>query len=402
MFTGKKITVGITGGIAAYKAADIVSWLAQQHAMVQVVMTKAACQMISPLTLQALCGGRKVATDLFAMENWEYSHIGVVEHADLLLVAPATANMIGKFAHGIADDMLSSAFLAATCSVALAPAMNTHMFAHPAVQENLTLLKTRGCHVIEPEAGHLACGQIGKGRLADTAVIKEAVTRLLCPKRDLLGKKVLITAGPTQEPIDPVRFLSNRSSGKMGYALAEEATARGAEVTLVSGPVQIAAPQNVRLVPVQTADEMAAAVFAAFAETDIAIAAAAVADYKAQQIAPQKIKKENKAGFSLNLIANTDILAALGQKKEKQILIGFAAETENCLENAVKKLHDKNLDMIVANDITKPGAGFDVDTNIITMITKEGVKEALPQMSKRMAATAIFDAIREITATPGK
>ncbi len=398
MFTGKKVTVGITGGIAAYKAAEIVSWLYQQNAEVQAVMTEAACQMIAPLTIQALCGGKKVATDLFGMDDWSNSHIGVVENADLLLVLPATANSIGKFARGIADDILSSAYLAATCPVQIAPAMNMHMFAHPAVQENLAILRKRGCAIIEPGVGRLACGDVGQGRLADIDCIKEAVKGILLPKQDLWKKKVLITAGPTREPLDPVRYISNYSSGKMGYALAEAAQKRGAQVTLISGPVQLQVPQGVNRIEVVTAAEMAQAALAAFAETDLVIAAAAVADFRVAQIAEQKVKKEKDTGWDLHLVCNTDILATLGSKKNKQILVGFAAESENLLANAQEKMRKKNLDMIVANDILKPGAGFEVDTNIITILQKDGSWQSYDKMSKKAAADLILDAAQKILA----
>ena len=393
-FTKKKITVGITGGIAAYKAADLVSWLHQQGADVQVIMTKGAQEFISPLLLHSL-SGQVVITDMFANDDkLHIPHIYGVDGADLFVIAPATANIMAKAAHGIADDVLSAAILAATCPILFVPAMNFHMYENPATQENMEVLRQRGYDVLEPEAGRMACGTVGKGRFPEAAVLREAVSRMLFPKQDLAGKKVLITAGPTRENIDPVRYLSNYSSGKMGYALAASAKSRGAIVTLVSGPVNLLTPQGVTMVPVTTAEDMYQAVLSRYDEMDVVIKAAAVADYRVAAISEQKIKKQGQAkdSLQLSLVANPDILRALGEAKGQQYLVGFAAETENLLDNAKKKLLDKKADMIIANDVSQPGVGFEVDTNSVTLVTKEETT-ALPNMSKKELSEKIWDSI---------
>lgn len=393
-FAKKKITVGITGGIAAYKAADFVSWLHQQGAEVQVIMTAGAQQFVSPLLLHSL-SGQVVITDMFANDaKLHIPHIYGVDGADLLVVAPATANIMAKAAHGIADDVLSAAILAATCPILFVPAMNFHMYENPATQKNMEILRQRGYHVLEAEEGRMACGTVGKGRFPEVAVLREAVSQVLFPKQDLKGKNVLVTAGPTRENIDPVRYLSNYSSGKMGYALAAAARNRGAAVTLVSGPVNLSLPSGVTMVPVTTAEEMYEAVLSRYDEMDVVIKAAAVADYRVDDIAEQKIKKQGqtKDGLQLRLIANPDILRALGEAKTHQFLVGFAAETEHLLDNAKKKLLDKKADMIIANDVSQPGAGFEVDTNSVTLVT-EGGAEAIPNMDKKELAEKIWDRI---------
>ncbi len=395
MFAGKKVVVGITGGIAAYKAADIVSWLKQKQADVQVIMTAAACEFITSLTLQTL-SGNPVAVDILAAgQPWPVIHISTVEGADLFVVVPATANYLAKLAYGLADDVLSAASLAATCPIVVAPAMNVNMYQNPATQKNLACLKERGIDIIEPGIGRLACGTEGKGRLADIEDIKAKITTYLLPDQTWLGKKVLITAGPTREAIDPVRFISNRSSGRMGYALAAAAQKRGAKVTLVSGPVALNASAGVDLLKVESAAEMQKAVLAVFDEMDIVIKTAAVSDFKAAEPKQKKIKKNN-VELTLNLTANPDILKDLGTKKKNQLLIGFAAETNDVINYAKGKLQEKNLDMIIVNDVTLSGAGFDVDTNIVTLLDKYGHEESLPQLAKTKLAEIILDAIGKL------
>jgi len=369
MIAGKHLTVGITGGISAYKAAEIVSWLNQEGARVQVVMTEGACRIITPLTLKTL-SGRPVARDLFSEEaGFQVPHIDVAD-CDAFIVLPATANILAKAASGLADDLLSAALLATTAPIIFAPAMNMHMYAHAATQHNIAVLKQRGCLFIEPAEGRLACGTVGPGRLPDTETLKGELQRLLTPSTLLAGKKVLVTAGPTHEYLDPVRYIGNRSSGKMGYALAQAAVEAGAMVTLVSGPTALAAPTGLTIERVLSADEMFDAVWRHYPDSDIVIMAAAVADYKPQQQAPHKIKKGLVQ--QLMLTANRDILASLGRDKGQKILIGFAAETENLAAYATKKLQEKNLDLIIANDVLAEGAGFDGDTNIVSIIRPAG------------------------------
>ncbi len=392
MFKGKKVVLGITGGIAAYKAADLASWLTKNGADVHTAMTKNACEFITPLTLQSLTN-RPVALDIFATgPYWQVVHIALVENADLMVIVPATANFIAKAANGIADDLLSSSLLAAVCPVVFVPAMNVNMYENPATQANIEILRNRGFAIIEPAVGRLACGTEGKGRLPEISVIQKAITEILLPKQDLLAKKVLITAGPTKEPIDPVRYITNRSSGKMGYAIAEAAKKRGAEVILVSGAVNLAPPRGVNFIPVETALEMRTKVFEQYNNVDVVIKAAAVADYAVACTAKEKIKKTDKR-LVLELVKNPDILLELGELKQKQILVGFAAETNNLLEHALVKIKAKNLDMIVANDVSAEGAGFDCATNIVTMINKDGSMLELPKLSKAEVADAIWDRI---------
>ena len=389
MLAGKAIVLGVTGGIAAYKAAEIVRLLVKDGATVRVVMTRNAQEFITPLALQTL-SGNPVSTETFSLtQESEIGHIRLADTANLLLVAPATANVIAKLAHGLADDLLTTVVLATTAPVLVAPAMNVHMYAHPTVQENLRKLASLGYRLIEPAEGFLACGYEGKGRLADPEDIVEEVRAALTQK-DLSAERIIVTAGPNCEPIDPVRFLSNRSTGKMGFAMARVAWRRGAEVTLVSGPTALTAPRGVHFCPVRTAREMQQAVLAHYPRATMVVSAAAVADYRPAQVAPQKLKKD--AGpFVMELARNPDILAELGQQKGECLLVGFATETEDLLQNAERKLRSKNLDLIVANDVTQEGAGFAGDTNIVTLIEQSGRKEALPLMSKDEVAHAVYD-----------
>lgn len=395
MFSGKKVVLGVTGGIAAYKAADVVSWLSKNGAQVHVVMTENATKIISPLTLQTL-SKRPVVLDEFATGfGWQVVHITLVENADLVAVIPATANFLAKAAHGVADDALTSAILAADCPLLAAPAMNVHMYENAATQENLAVLRQRGWKIVEPAVGMLACGYEGKGKLPDLAVLQEALTEALLPCQDLLGKRVLVTAGPTVEAIDPVRYISNRSSGKMGYAVARAAAKRGAQVTLVSGPTAVKPPvigNRIRTIAVRSAAEMRQAVLAEYEQVDLVIKAAAVADYAVKEPSPVKIKKQ-AAEMTLTLVKNPDILQELGKRKTHQVLVGFAAETHDLQAYAKKKLTEKNLDLIVANDVSRADAGFDVDTNVITVIRRDGTVREFEKCSKDEAAAHILDAV---------
>jgi len=388
---GKTVVLGVTGGIAAYKSCEIVSRLRKAGVKVHVIMTKNACEFVTPLTFETL-SNHPCVTDTFARpERWEVEHVALAKAADLFVIAPATANIMAKMAHGIADDMLSTTVLATRAPVLIAPAMNTGMWENPATQENLQVLKARGVHFIGPEGGFLACGDSGAGRMSEPADIVEEIGRLLSQKQDMAGLRVLVTAGPTREALDPVRFVTNRSSGRMGYALAENAQKRGAQVTLVSGPVSIAAPAGVKVVPVQSTEDLYNAMMELSPLQDIIVQSAAPADYKAETVANQKMKKQGDEKLVLTLVPTQDVAKAVGEnKKAGQTLIGFAAETENLHENAEKKLSRKNLDMIVANDVTRPGAGFDVDTNIASILTEDGVEE-LPLMKKTELAQVIFD-----------
>ncbi len=387
--------VGVGGGIAAYKAAELARALAERDVEVQVVMTAAAQQFVRPLTFAALTG-RKVITDLFPTAGHEETlssaveHIGVAQESDVLVVAPATADLMAKFAHGLADDFLSTLYLAFTGPVVLAPAMNTNMWLHPATQANLKILQDRGHAIIGPDDGSLACGRVGPGRMSEPDSIAAAVLSLLNRRRDLDAETILVTAGPTEEPLDPVRFISNRSTGKMGYALAEAALARGARVILISGPVHLAAPRGVVLVGVRTAAEMRQAVLDHMQPATILIKAAAVADYHAASVPTRKIKK-TAARMSLELDPTPDILAELGQKKGDRLLIGFAAETENLRQEARRKLQSKNCDMVVGNLVGQEGAGFESDTNEVTLALATGETLALPLASKRAIADRILD-----------
>lgn len=386
---GKNIVLGVTGGIAAYKSCDIVSRLIKLGAQVDVIMTKNACQFVAPLSFQTL-SRRPVVTDTFAsIEYWEVEHIALAKKADLFLIAPATANILAKMAQGIADDMLTTTVLATKAPLLIAPAMNTQMWQHPATQQNLETLKQRGAQVVGPEGGMLACGDVGAGRMSEPETIVQAVVGMLATPQDLKGLKVLVTAGPTRERLDPVRFLSNHSSGRMGYAIAEAARKRGAEVTLITGPTHIEKPA-VKVVSIQSTQELYHAMMEHAGQQDIIIQAAAPADFTPVNVSEEKIKKQGRDTFQLSLQATPDIAQAVGeQKREGQILIGFAAETENLLDNARAKLNKKNLDLIVLNDVTQPGAGFGVDTNIVTFVTKT-TQEALPKMTKGEVADRLL------------
>lgn len=389
--TKKNVVLGVTGSIAAYKACDVVSRLRKQDVDVRVILTRAGAQIITPLALETM-SANPVIVEMFHRETpWEVEHISLAKRADVFLVAPATANFLGKAAHGIADDMLTTTILATHAPVLVAPAMNVNMYENPAVQENIACLKKRGWHFIEPDAGLLACGDVGKGRLAEPEAIVAAAMALLFPRRDLTGKHVLVSAGPTQERIDPVRYITNRSSGKMGYAIAEAAAARGAHVTLVSGPVALPVPEGVERVSVVSSSDMFEAVHAAFSSCDGLIMAAAPADFTPAAFAEQKIKKNGREGMTLELAATRDILKSIGERKGKQRVMGFAAETEHLAENAAKKLAAKNLDMIAANDVTAAGAGFAVDTNAVTLYKRDGSAEHSGMMPKRTLADWLLD-----------
>jgi phosphopantothenoylcysteine decarboxylase/phosphopantothenate--cysteine ligase len=393
-----RIALGVTGCIGAYKAAFLLRLLQDAGADVRVVMTESAQHFVGPVTFEAL-SGHPVATTMWpgpdASSTGEIRHIALAQSIDLLLVAPATANCLAKFAHGICDDFLSTLYVSTTVPVLVAPAMNVEMWRHPATRENLERLRARGVHVVEPGSGYLACGMVGEGRLAEPEVIAARALAIIRPGalRDLSGEHVLVTAGPTREPIDPVRFLTNRSSGRMGYAVAEAARSRGARVTLVSGPTAIAAPEGVDVVRVETATEMARETLARAGDATIIVKAAAVADYRPVRAQERKIKKEAGTGnMTLELERTDDIIAALGRDKGDRVLVGFAAETDDVLENARRKLAAKNLDLVIANDVTREGAGFDGETNIAVIIGRDGRAIELARMSKRELADKILDA----------
>jgi phosphopantothenoylcysteine decarboxylase/phosphopantothenate--cysteine ligase len=395
---GKTVVVGVSGGIAAYKAAGLCSALVKEGAGVHVIMTESATRFITPLTFESLVK-TPVITDIFKEPNpAEISHIALADKADLFVVAPATANTIGKVAHGIGDDMLTTTLLATRSTVLFAPAMNVNMYNNPIVQENLHRLRARGYLIAEPGEGPLACGYTGKGRLPEPEQLMEVIRAIFRQKQDMLGLRVLITAGGTRERIDPVRYISNDSSGKMGFALAETAALRGADVTLLAANVQLAPPGKVRLVPVESAQEMYEQVINRLPEQDIVIKAAAVADYRPIATAASKIKK-NAERINLELVRNPDILAEVGARKTAgQVIVGFAAETDDLEANARDKLIRKNADLIVANDVTAEGAGFGTDTNVISMVRRDRPTRSLPLMSKREAAERILDEILEIRA----
>jgi phosphopantothenoylcysteine decarboxylase / phosphopantothenate---cysteine ligase len=388
-----KIILGIGGGIAAYKAAELARLLMQQDHQVQAVMTSAAQQFVQPLTFAALTG-RKVLTDLFAIES-AIEHISVAQEHEVLVVAPATADLMAKMAHGLAEDFLTTLYLAFKGTVILAPAMNVNMWEHPATQANLETLRKRGHRIVEPASGYLACGMTGPGRLADPEAIAAAVQDASRQRRDLEGEVVLLTAGPTQEPLDPVRYISNRSSGKMGYALAEAAAARGAKVTLVSGPVHLPAPRGVEMLHVRTAGEMRDAVFAHLHEAGIVIKAAAVADFHLSKVPEQKVKK-TAARVSMELDPTPDILAELGRKKADRLLIGFAAETQNLVQEARRKLETKNCDMVVGNLVGGSDLGFESDHNEVTLVLRTGETIPISRASKREIADRILDQVLKL------
>jgi phosphopantothenoylcysteine decarboxylase/phosphopantothenate--cysteine ligase len=398
-----RITLGVTGGVAAYKAAELVRRLQQEGFSVQVVMTRGAREFVTPLTFAAL-SGQKVITDLFgdssgSEANLESAieHIAVAQRTDLLLVAPATADILAKFARGIADDFLTTLYLASTAPVVVAPAMNVNMWNHAATQENVKMLRARGVNVVDPAEGYLACGMTGAGRLAGQEAIVAAVREASKAQRDLDGETVLITAGPTCEDLDPVRYITNRSSGKMGYAVAEAAALRGAKVILVSGPTNLEAPAGVERIDVRTARDMHHAVVDRIGGASIAVLAAAVSDYRPAEQHPEKMKKAS-APLTISLEPTTDILAEVAKNKGQKIVVGFAAETDHVAENARKKLSAKNADLIVANDVTAEGAGFDEDTNIVTLFSSDGRDLALPKMSKSEVAQRILDEVLRLRA----
>ena len=393
---GREVVLGITGGIAAYKCAELVSRLRKQGACVHVIMTKNACQFITPLTLETM-SGNPVVTDTFDRpERWEVEHVALARRAEIFVIAPATANIMAKMAVGLADDMLSTTVLATKAPVLLAPAMNTGMWTAEATQANLRVLVSRGVHIVGPGSGFLACGDEGSGRMSEPEEIVAAMEQVLCPLRDMEGLRVLVTAGATRERLDPVRFLSNDSSGKMGFAIAEAAANRGAQVTLVKGVTTAPVPEKPELVQVESTRELYDAVVSRCVEQDIIIQAAAPADYRFAQVSDQKLKKRDGEPLTLTLVENPDIAAEVGRRKQPgQTLVGFAAETENLLENAARKLEKKNLDLLVANDVTRPGAGFNVDTNVATLLTRE---ESVPcsLRSKKELAQDILNKIMEI------
>ncbi|MGN1165229.1 MAG: bifunctional phosphopantothenoylcysteine decarboxylase/phosphopantothenate--cysteine ligase CoaBC [Lachnospiraceae bacterium] len=395
MLKGKTVLLGVTGGIAAYKSASLASMLVKAGAEVRVLMTENAKNFINPITFESLTG-HKCVSDTFD-RNFEFKveHIALAKKADVVMIAPATANVIAKLAHGLADDMLTTTVLACKCPKIVAPAMNTAMYENPVTQDNLKILRDYGVEIVEPVCGHLACGDTGAGKMAEPEILLQYILRCCAFPKDMEGMKVLVTAGPTQEAIDPVRYITNHSSGKMGYNLARMCMLRGAEVTLVTGKCALEPPMFVEVVPIVSAKDMYEAVVSRSEEMDVIIKAAAVADYRPAQVAQEKVKKSDN-NMSIALERTDDILKYLGEhKKEGQFLCGFSMETENMIENSRKKLEKKNLDMIVANNLKVQGAGFETDTNIVTMITKNMQKE-LPIMGKDAVAGCILDEIMEL------
>ena len=395
MLKGKTVILGVTGSIAAYKAANLASMLKKQHADVQVIMTKNATQFMNPITFESLTGNKCLVDTFDRNFQFQVEHVALAKRADLAIVAPATANIMAKLAHGLADDMLTTTLLACRCPKLIAPAMNTRMYENPVTQDNMDLLRKYGFRIIEPAVGHLACGDTGAGKLPPETLLLECILDEIAMEKDMKGLHVLITAGPTMEAIDPVRFISNHSTGKMGYALARVYRRRGAEVTLVSGKTNLEAPYGVTLVPVTSAQDMFEAVSSRAKEQDMIIKAAAVADYRPVTVAENKIKK-SPGDMSIALERTTDILAWLGEhRREGQVLCGFAMETEHMVEHAKEKLTRKHVDMIAANNVKVAGAGFGTDTNVVTLITEDGVEE-LAKMSKEEVASRIVDALLRI------
>ncbi len=394
MLAGKYVVVGVSGGIAAHRALDLTSTLVKAGTEVHVIMTDAAREFIRPLAFEAI-SGHQVHHDIFVTPpGWRYPHLELARKADLAVVAPATANIIAKLACGLADDLLTTAALAMVCPLVICPAMNLYMYRNPVVQENLERLRRRGVTIVDPASGRQACGDEGPGRLAEVPVIIRQIEHLLEANQDLAGFKVLVTAGGTREPIDPVRYITNRSSGKMGYALAKTAAARGARVYLVSAPTRLAPPHGVEMVNVETAEQMYRAVMDLYPQMDAVIKAAAVSDYRPETYHEQKIKKGG--GLILELEKTRDILAELGNRKKNQVLVGFAAETQDLVQNATAKLVRKNLDLLVANDVTQPGAGFGFDTNIVKLLYPNGRVESLPIMDKLELSNRIWDEVIKI------
>lgn len=395
-FVGKRILLGVSGSIAAYKAVELLRALLREGAEVSVAMTAAATKFVAPLTF-AVLSRKPVATDLFAVHQ-EMLHLTLPEQADVFVIAPATANTVAKLALGLGDDPVSAMVLTASCPLIVAPAMDGGMWDHPTVRAHVAQLRARGVTVLEPVEGPLASGKTGKGRLTDEQTIVATIDACLLPRRDLAGQRIVVSAGPTQEPIDPVRFISNRSSGKMGYAIARAARERGAEVLLVSGPTTLPVPPGVRCLHVETAEEMAKALTANFRWSTIVVMAAAVADFRAERPSGRKIKKQGGTWKTLALAPTEDILHTLSRQRKKQILVGFAAETDAVLTHARRKLADKNLDMIVANDVTADEAGFGSDRNAATLLTRNGAETVLPLMPKRELADRILDALPPLIA----
>ena len=392
MLKGKTVILGVTGSIAAYKAANLASMLKKQHADVQVIMTKNATQFMNPITFESLTGNKCLVDTFDRNFQFQVEHVALAKRADLAIVAPATANIMAKLAHGLADDMLTTTLLACRCPKLIAPAMNTRMYENPVTQDNMDILRKYGFRIIEPAVGHLACGDTGAGKLPPETLLLECILDEIAMEKDMKGLHVLITAGPTMEAIDPVRFISNHSTGKMGYALARVCRRRGAEVTLVSGKTSLEAPYGVTLVPVTSAQDMFESVSSRAKEQDMIIKAAAVADYRPVTVAENKIKK-SPGDMSIALERTTDILAWLGEhRREGQVLCGFAMETEHMVEHAKEKLTRKHVDMIAANNVKVAGAGFGTDTNVVTLITEDGVEE-LAKMSKEEVASRIVDAL---------
>jgi len=397
MLNGKNVVLGVTGGIACYKACEVVRLLVGAGASVRVVMTRGAQHFVTPLTLQAL-SGHPVGTDVFSCsEEAEIGHIRLADGADVVVVAPATADVMAKMAHGIADDLLTTVLLATRAPVIVAPAMNVNMWAHPATRANAAVLDGRGVTLVGPDSGDLACGWHGEGRMATPAAIVEAAARAL-GTADLSGEHVLVSAGPTREAIDPVRFLSNRSTGRMGYAVARAALGRGARVTLVSGPTDLVPPEGASVVRVGSAAEMSAALVRAYTDATVLVMAAAVADYRPESVAANKLKK-GAGGRTLRLVRTEDIVTRLARRKGHRLIVGFAAETQNVADEARRKLTDKGLDLIVSNDVTAPGAGFEVDTNMVQLLDRSERVVALPLMSKDSVAERILDWVVEARST---
>lgn len=396
MLKDKTVVIGVSGGIAVYKCLDVISRLRKLGVNVNVIMTKSATEFVAPLSFQSL-SQNYVVCDMFEdPKTWDVEHISLAKKADVFLIAPATANVIGKIANGIADDMLTTTVMATKGKVLIAPAMNTNMYENPIVQRNISILKELGYNFVEPESGRLACGDTGKGKLATPETIVNEVLNLLTQNQDLKGKNIIVTAGPTMESIDPMRFISNRSTGKMGYSIAAQAIKRGAEVTLISGPTNLTPPQNLKkLIRIESAEDMYNAVLNNMDENQIIIKSAAVADYKPKNYSDKKIKKTDD-DLSIELDRNKDIAYEIGKIKKDKILVGFAAETNDLTENAKGKVKKKNLDFIVANDLTKEGAGFGVDTNIVKIIDKEGHITEYPKMTKDEVANVILDKVNEL------
>lgn len=396
MLKNKTVVIGVSGGIAVYKTLDVISRLRKLGVNVNVIMTKSATEFVTPLSFQSL-SQNYVVCDMFEdPKTWDVEHVSLAKRADVFLIAPATANVIGKIANGIADDMLTTTVMATKAKVLIAPAMNTNMYENPILQRNINTLKELGYNFVEPESGRLACGDTGKGKLASPEIIVDEVVKLLSKEQDLKGKSIIVTAGPTVESIDPMRYITNRSTGKMGYSIAKEAIERGADVTLITGPTNLTPPQNLKkLVKIESAKDMYEAVLENLDGNDVVIKSAAVADYKPKNYSNKKIKKSDD-DLIIELDRNKDIAQEIGKIKNNKILVGFAAETNDLIQNASLKIKKKNLDFIVANDLTKEGAGFGVDTNIVKIIDKEGNITEYPKMKKEEVANIILDKIKEL------